>query len=63
LTKQLIVAAADGGSIEAALQRENHVQANNIVGPDAAEARAAFLEKRAALFYRPDSQPAPTAHV
>ncbi|WP_231983024.1 enoyl-CoA hydratase/isomerase family protein [Nocardia sp. 852002-20019_SCH5090214] len=63
LTKQLLDAAADGGSIEAALQRENHAQANNIVGADAAEARAAFLEKRAALFYRPDSQPAHAAHV
>lgn len=57
LTKQLLDAAADGGSIEAALQRENHVQANNIVGADAAEALAAFLEKRQAVFYRPDSQP------
>ncbi|MFI6309697.1 enoyl-CoA hydratase/isomerase family protein [Nocardia fusca] len=63
LTKQLLDAAADGGSIEAALQRENHVQANNIVGADAAEARAAFLEKRPAVFYRHSSQSVPTAHV
>jgi 2-(1,2-epoxy-1,2-dihydrophenyl)acetyl-CoA isomerase len=63
LTKQLLDAAADGGSIEAALQRENHVQANNIVGAEAEEAKAAFLEKREAVFYRPDPQPATTAHV
>ncbi|WP_063041534.1 enoyl-CoA hydratase/isomerase family protein [Nocardia pseudovaccinii] len=54
LTKQLLDAAADGGSIEAALQRENHAQANNIVGADAAEARAAFMERREAVFYRAD---------
>lgn len=64
LTKQLLDAAADGGSIEAALQRENHAQASNIVGAEAEEAKAAFLEKREAVFYRPASEPATTtAHV
>ncbi|NNH70854.1 enoyl-CoA hydratase [Nocardia uniformis] len=55
LTKQLLDASANGGGIEAALQRENHVQANNIVGAEAKEAKAAFLEKREAVFYRAGS--------
>ncbi|WP_109527318.1 MULTISPECIES: enoyl-CoA hydratase/isomerase family protein [Nocardia] len=62
LTKQLLDAAAAGGGIADALQRENHVQANNIVGVEAQEAKAAFLEKRDAVFYRPDSPLATTAH-
>ncbi|MET7770856.1 enoyl-CoA hydratase-related protein [Nocardia sp. NPDC005366] len=59
LTKQLLDAAADGGSVEAALQRENHAQAINMLGPDAVEARAAFVEKREAVYYRADSASAP----
>jgi 2-(1,2-epoxy-1,2-dihydrophenyl)acetyl-CoA isomerase len=55
LTKQLLDTAADGGSIEAALQRENHAQANNMVSADAQEAKAAFAEKREAIFYPADS--------
>ncbi|MFD5810226.1 enoyl-CoA hydratase/isomerase family protein [Rhodococcus aetherivorans] len=53
LTKQLLDAAAEGGSMELALRREGHAQANNINGVDAKEAKAAFLERRDAVFYRP----------
>ena len=53
LTKQLLDAAADGGSFEQALQRENHAQANNITGDEAKEAKAAFLEKREPVFFQP----------
>ncbi|WP_024795619.1 enoyl-CoA hydratase/isomerase family protein [Tomitella biformata] len=51
-TKQLLNAAADGGSLEAALRLESQAQANNIAGADAAEAKASFLEKRAPVFQR-----------
>lgn len=50
LTKQLLDASAEGGGMEAALQREAHAQANNITGVDAKEAKAAFLDKREPVF-------------
>lgn len=50
LTKQLLNAAVQGGSMEQALRLESQSQVNNIGGPDAAEAKAAFLEKRAPVF-------------
>lgn len=51
LTKQLLNAGAEGGGgMEAALRREGYAQANNINGEDAKEAKAAFLEKRPAVF-------------
>lgn len=50
LTKQLLEASAEGGSMEQALRLESQAQVNNISGPDAAEAKAAFLEKRTPVF-------------
>ncbi|WP_280490240.1 enoyl-CoA hydratase/isomerase family protein [Nocardia carnea] len=50
LTKQLLNAATESGSLEQALRRESQAQANNIGGEDAAEAKAAFLEKRSPVF-------------
>ncbi|MFE4499106.1 enoyl-CoA hydratase/isomerase family protein [Rhodococcus sp. NPDC056743] len=50
LTKQLLDASADGGSLESALRLEAQAQGNNITGGDAAEAKAAFLGKRAPVF-------------
>ncbi|WP_232330090.1 enoyl-CoA hydratase/isomerase family protein [Rhodococcus sp. BH4] len=53
LTKQLLNASADGGGLEVALRHESHVQANNINGEEAQEAKDAFMEKRDAVFFRP----------
>ncbi|GAA3137584.1 hypothetical protein GCM10020255_013120 [Rhodococcus baikonurensis] len=50
LTKQLLDAAVDGGSLDQALRLESQAQVNNIGGADAAEAKAAFLEKRTPVF-------------
>lgn len=50
LTKQLLNTAVDGGSMEQALRLESQAQVNNIGGEDAAEAKAAFLEKRSPVF-------------
>lgn len=52
LTKRLLDASAEGGSLEQALRAESSAQVNNIGGPDAAEAKAAFLEKRVPVFGR-----------
>jgi len=64
LTKQLLDAAAEGGGMEIALRRESYAQVNNINGPDAEEAKAAFLERRDAVFYRSakpsDTNPGPS---
>ncbi|MFE5705218.1 enoyl-CoA hydratase [Rhodococcus sp. ACS1] len=50
LTKQMLNAAVEGGSMEQALRLESQAQVNNIGGEDAAEAKAAFLEKRTPVF-------------
>lgn len=52
LTKRLLDRAVEGGSFEQALRAESSAQVNNIGGADAAEARAAFLEKRTPVFGR-----------
>lgn len=52
LTKQLLESSVNGGSMDQALRLETQAQVNNISGPDAAEAKAAFLEKRAPVFGR-----------
>jgi enoyl-CoA hydratase/carnithine racemase len=53
LTKQLLDSAVEGGSLEQALRMESQAQVNNIGGADAAEAKAAFLEKRTPVFGAP----------
>ena len=50
MTKQLYRANADAGYLEAALQIENRAQILANATEDAAEARAAFLEKRPPVF-------------
>lgn len=50
MTKQVYRATIDSPSLEAALQLENRTQILANATADAAEARAAFLEKRAPVF-------------
>ena len=50
MTKQVYRANLDASSLEEALQLENHTQILATAAADAAEARAAFLEKRRPSF-------------